>query len=199
MNNTDNTNYIIIVNSYAVDREGYAQDGTSNKEEVIYHGTSNDGLQEHLNEVVNNWKGKKEEGIEFEVSAWSAKTNEDYDEETDKDDILEHLEQEDYLFGDFVRPLTRSLEGAIIIEWCWDKHIGYARECKSIFKGSEDDNSLMLIEEDHCYAPQYTVLAYPEELVGDDTKDYLYCLDVAENMNKWRNPSIISDELEKIF
>jgi len=195
------TNYIIIVNSYAVDREGYPQEGTWNKEDVIYHGVTNEGLQEHVNEIVNNWDEKKEAGIEFEIAAWTARTNEDYYEDTDQDDILEYLEQEDYLFSEYVRPLTKSLDGAIIIEWSWQQHVGYARECNCIFKGSSTDNPLMLIEEDHCYRPQYTVLAYPNELTGNDEKDYLYCLAEATKNHdwRWRNPSLIEEELSKIF
>ena len=58
---------------------------------------------------------------------------------------------------------NRSLEGAILVFWSWERYIGYARRFKFIRIATSDDKTAMLTKEDRVFATQCDVLLTKEE------------------------------------
>lgn len=85
----------------------------------------------------------------------------------------------------------KTLEGAIIVCWSWQTHVGYARKCEALRYGYSDDTESLLTKEDCCYRTQCDVVMTADEVDS--------CADLAEALMdklhdsswKWTNPEFV--------
>lgn len=109
------------------------------------------------------------------------------------DETLEDIECANYDFN-------KSIEGAIIVVWAWEKHIGYAREFKELRYAWHDETERMLTKEDRTFVPQVDVVMTKEEvessadLKAELTKRLLGNRDTW----KWTRPGHVESAIEEI-
>lgn len=92
----------------------------------------------------------------------------------------------------------KSLEGAILVFWSWERHVGYARKCIEIRRAYSDDTEAILTKQDRVFATQCDVLMTADEVAeADDLQEA-----IREKLNggswKWNNLSFVNSEIEKL-
>lgn len=114
--------------------------------------------------------------------------------------MLDYLAEIDRIAdSEFVHHNYRSLEGAIIIEWHWDSYVGYARKFETLRIGRYGEDESILIDVDQTYKTQYRVLAWPDELTGDNWNNSLMCLYEICDMGKWNNEGEAECAINRLF
>ena len=127
-------------------------------------------------------------------------TDEDF---FDDDDLLEVFKEnrdfEDSIYKDYE---YKSLDGALLVFWRWDKYVGYARNIAEIREGWHEDESIC-IKRDSLTATQCDVLATKEELEGlsDSDRKTLIRQHLDESRWKWtfRAEAFIEDYISDNF
>lgn len=108
-------------------------------------------------------------------------------------DFCPQEERQDTILHDY-----KSIEGALLVEWSWDRYIGYAREFRGVRFGSRCETEVITIPVDHTFYPQVSVVLTAEEVAefGEDAISIAH--ERILDMGKWRNPSRILPALEYI-
>lgn len=84
---------------------------------------------------------------------------------------------------------NKSLEGAVLVFWSWERYVGYARKCLEMRRGRSDDTEALLTKQDRVFVAQCDVLLTAQEAedAGDDLCEaILYRL--YDGRWKWTNP-----------
>ena len=92
----------------------------------------------------------------------------------------------------------KSLDGALLIVWSWEKYIGYARNFIELRLGTDREDETLLLKEDRVYRPQVDILLTADEMEKMSSKDienYLYN-ELLDNGWKWTNPAAVEREIE---
>ena len=67
----------------------------------------------------------------------------------------------------------KKLEGAILVFWSWQTHVGYCRKCEEIRYAYSDEDEKICIKDDRVYRTQCDVLCEAEELEGLSKEDIM--------------------------
>lgn len=88
----------------------------------------------------------------------------------------------------------RSLEGAILVLWSWERHIGYARRFRELRRATADDTEALLTRQDKVGAIQCDVLLTADEAAqaGEDWQQAA-SERLAARSWKWTNPSDVAE------
>ena len=85
----------------------------------------------------------------------------------------------------------KSIEGAIIVVWSWERYIGYARKCKEVRYAQYGEKEDMLTKADKVFVPQCDIVMTKEEVES--------CGDIRAELEerlltdswKWTNPGVV--------
>ena len=112
----------------------------------------------------------------------------------DDERFLSLLKQYDY----------KSLEGALILEWCWDRYVGYAQKYIGFQIGTYEDESIT-IPQDYTYKSQFSVVLSKDEIESCDTDWDLYkAIDaelfrILDKCNSYPDTDEIDDMIDEIY
>jgi hypothetical protein len=92
----------------------------------------------------------------------------------------------------------KSLEGAVLVFWSWERYIGYARKLIEVRRADSSDTEAILTKKDKVYTTQCDILLTAEEVENaDDLKAA-----IRERLDscswKWTNTSFITEAIENI-
>ena len=129
----------------------------------------------------------KVEEISIELDAFEA------DEEFELEELDDHFkyggEAEDVWTGDSND--GDDIAGAVIIEWSWEKYVGYARNLVRVgmagewpFQEFSKESDLISGNEDRTFRSNYSVLLTPEEVKASN--DLQESIDEALNADHWK-------------
>lgn len=93
----------------------------------------------------------------------------DFDEveEFDDSDLLEIFnENRDYEDSRNVEYQYKSVDGALLVFWSWNRYIGYARDLREIREGMYGEDESICIKQDRTFVTQCDVLIEKQELEG---------------------------------
>lgn len=109
----------------------------------------------------------------------------------DDGNLLREVECPNYDFD-------KSLKGALLVFWSWERYIGYARKLIELRYGTSDDTEAMLTKEDKVFATQCDVLLTAEEVEDLSSEDLEQ--EIREKLSdgswKWTNPGAIERCME---
>lgn len=83
----------------------------------------------------------------------------------------------------------KSLDGALLIVWSWEKYIGYARNFIELRLGTDREDETLLLKQDKVFAQQVDILLTADEMEkmsSDDIENYLWN-ELLDNGWKWTN------------
>lgn len=86
----------------------------------------------------------------------------------------------------------KSLEGAVLVFWSWEKYIGYARKCIEVRYATADDKEELLTKQDKVYATQCDVLLTADEVAAADNIQEAVSKSLSLDYWKWNNPSFVN-------
>lgn len=92
----------------------------------------------------------------------------------------------------------KSLEGAILVFWSWERHVGYARKCIEIRRAYSDDTEAILTKQDRVFATQCDVLMTADEVAEADNLQEAIRKKLDDGSWKWNNQSFVNSEIEKL-
>lgn len=86
----------------------------------------------------------------------------------------------------------KSIEGAIVVVWSWQRHVGYARKCECLRYASEGETEKLLTKEDKSFVSQVDIVMTAEEVAqaGDDLQLQLYDR-LHEESWRWQNVGFV--------
>lgn len=92
----------------------------------------------------------------------------------------------------------KSLEGAVLVFWSWERYVGYARKFIEVRRGYSDDTEALLTKQDKVFATQCDVLLTADEVseAGDDLHEVM--LDKLQDGSwKWQNTRLMEQCVEE--
>jgi len=126
-------------------------------------------------------------------------TNPHYNREL-KEEIRNYPDDE-YCVESANYDFDKSLEGAILIEWSWQKYTGYARKCEEIRYAYYKETEEVLTKQDKTFVSQVDVLLTADEVNecenDEELKERLMerCFD---GTWKWTNPEEVERMIDSI-
>ncbi len=93
---------------------------------------------------------------------------------------------------------NKSIEGAIVVTWQWDRYIGYARTFLGLDTAGHDDTEAVLAKQDKVFVAQRDIVLTAEEVAqsADIAADLTAAL-LDRGSWKWRNPDAIRQAIEQ--
>lgn len=104
-----------------------------------------------------------------------------------------------------IYPKWKSIEGAIIVKWSWEPHVGYAREFHELRRGwyDETEENLITGNEDSCFRPNLSLVLWKEDIEGLTNAEIRDCLEeeLLSNRDNWRwsNPDALRWQINVMF
>lgn len=85
----------------------------------------------------------------------------------------------------------KTLEGAILVIWSWQTHVGYARKCEGLRYGYSDDTEELLTKQDRTFVSQMDVVMTADEVAASSNleSDLTDRLLGHRDTWKWTNPN----------
>ena len=115
---------------------------------------------------------------------------EEYPEDFTEADVLEMVIQNGSMDFDDVSEYVDydypSVEGALLVVWRWERHIGYARNFVEMRWGVAGETEELCVEQDKVFAPQVSVLCTKDELDGLSDADRRQLILQRLDEPKWR-------------
>lgn len=91
----------------------------------------------------------------------------------------------------------KSIAGAIIVVWAWEKHVGYARDFIGLRYADHDETERLLAKEDKVFARQVDVVMTKEEVDAcEDLQTELFNKLLLDSW-KWTRPGHVEIEIEE--
>lgn len=83
----------------------------------------------------------------------------------------------------------KNLDGAILVFWSWQTHVGYCRKCEEIRYAYSGETEKICIPVDHTFRTQCSVLCEADELKGLSKEDVMNLVNqkLGESHWKWQN------------
>ena len=93
----------------------------------------------------------------------------------------------------------QSLEGAILVFWYWERHIGYARKLTDVRYAYGGETEAMLVKRDRTYVEQCDILLTADEVrdAGDALREVVRQKLEDGRDWRWSNPSLIDMLIEQ--
>lgn len=92
---------------------------------------------------------------------------------------------------------NKSLNGAILVFWRWEKYVGYCRKLIEVRDAYYDETERILTKEDKVYVPQCDVLVTAEERDGLDNDALIGIVEERLNESSWRWNNNVSTFIEE--
>lgn len=92
----------------------------------------------------------------------------------------------------------KSLDGAILVFWKWERYVGYARKCLEVRKAHRDDTEALLVKRDNTTSPQVDVLLTAEEVGKARDLHEAVSLALGEEHWKWTNPGFVKSKINEL-
>lgn len=121
--------------------------------------------------------------------------------EDEKGEVAQAIVDDGNLLRDVDCPnydFDKSLEGAILVFWSWERYIGYARKFIEIRRADGSDTETILTKEDKVFATQCDVLLTADEVseAGEDLHEAM--LDRLQDGSwKWQNERFMEQFVEE--
>ena len=90
----------------------------------------------------------------------------------------------------------KSLEGAVLVFWSWERYIGYARKLIEVRRAYSDDTEALLTKQDKGYATQCAILLKADEVEAADDLQEAIRERLEDGSWKWTNPGFINSQVE---
>ena len=93
----------------------------------------------------------------------------------------------------------QTLDGAILVFWSWERHIGYARKLIDVRFAYHDETEAILAKQDRTYVTQCDVLLTADEVknAGEYLREAVRKELEDKHDWRWRNPSFIDTLIEQ--
>jgi len=93
---------------------------------------------------------------------------------------------------------NKSLDGAVLIFWSWERYVGYARKCIEIRYAYSNEKEDILTKRDQTFVAQCDVLLTSEEVAASDNikESIREALDSRAHW-KWTNPNFVEFLIDK--
>lgn len=122
---------------------------------------------------------------------------------TDFSEMMEQLIAADpaEIESEIVYPHYTSIEGGIVLEWCWNKYIGYAREFRELRLGGwkQTTKDLVTGNEEYTNRACCTLVMSAEEVSGMSSEELKLALfnKLLNDSYKWRNKHAVECAIEE--
>lgn len=90
----------------------------------------------------------------------------------------------------------KSLEGAILVFWSWERYIGYARKFIEVRRATSDDTEAILTKQDKTFVTQCDILLKADEVEAADDLQAAIRERLEDGSWKWTNPGFINFVIE---
>ena len=80
----------------------------------------------------------------------------------------------------------KSVEGALLVFWSWNRYIGYARDLQEIREGYYSEDETLCIKKDKVFVPQCDVLIEKQELEGLSKQDRRALIEQRLGESHWK-------------
>ena len=102
-------------------------------------------------------------------------------------DLLEIFnEHRDYEDSRDVEYQYRSVDGALLVFWSWNRYIGYARDLQEIREGMYGEDESICIKQDKTFVTQCDVLIEKQELEGLSREDRRSLIEQRLGESQWK-------------
>jgi hypothetical protein len=91
----------------------------------------------------------------------------------------------------------KSLEGAVLVFWSWERYVGYARKCIEVRRAYSEETETLLTKQDKVFATQCDILLTAEEVENADDLQYAIRERLEDGSWKWNNTSFVLSQIEK--
>lgn len=93
----------------------------------------------------------------------------------------------------------KTLDGAILVFWSWERHIGYARKLIDVRFAYHDETEAILAKQDRTYVTQCDVLLTADEVksAGEELREAVRQELEDKRDWRWQNPSFIKTLIEQ--
>ena len=102
-------------------------------------------------------------------------------------DLLEIFnDHRDYEDSRDVEYQYKSVEGALLVFWSWNRYIGYARDLQEIREGMYGEDESICIKQDKTFVTQCDVLIEKQELEGLSREDRRSLIEQRLGESQWK-------------
>ena len=102
-------------------------------------------------------------------------------------DLLEIFnEHRDYEDSRDVEYQYKSVDGALLVFWSWNRYIGYARDLQEIREGMYGEDESICIKQDKTFVTQCDVLIEKQELEGLSREDRRSLIEQRLGESQWK-------------
>jgi hypothetical protein len=91
----------------------------------------------------------------------------------------------------------KSLEGAVLVFWSWERYVGYARKCIEVRRAYSEETETLLTKQDKVFATQCDILLTAEEVENADDLKAAIRERLEDGSWKWNNTSFVLSQIEK--
>jgi hypothetical protein len=91
----------------------------------------------------------------------------------------------------------KSLEGAVLVFWSWERYVGYARKCIEVRRAYSEETETLLTKQDKVFATQCDILLTAEEVENADDLQYAIRERLEDGSWNWNNTSFVLSQIEK--
>lgn len=119
--------------------------------------------------------------------------------EDEKGEVAQAIVDDGNLLRDVDCPnydFDKSLEGAVLVFWSWERYIGYARKLIEVRRAYSDDTEALLTKQDKVFATQCDILLKADEVEAADDLQEAIRERLEDGSWKWTNPGFITSAIE---
>lgn len=119
--------------------------------------------------------------------------------EDEKGEVAQAIVDDGNLLRDVDCPnydFDKSLEGAVLVFWSWERYIGYARKLIEVRRAYSDDTEALLTKQDKVFATQCDILLKADEVEAADDLQEAIRERLEDGSWKWNNPGFITSAIE---
>lgn len=92
----------------------------------------------------------------------------------------------------------KSLDGAILVFWSWERYVGYARKLIEVRRADSSDTAAVLTKQDKTFVAQCDILLTAEEVENADDLKEAVRERLEDGSWKWVNSGFITEAIENI-
>jgi hypothetical protein len=92
----------------------------------------------------------------------------------------------------------KSLEGAVLVFWSWERYIGYARKLIEVRRADSSDTEAILTKKDKVYATQCDIILTAEEVAAADNLKEAIRERLEDGSWKWVNTIFITEAVKNL-
>lgn len=134
-------------------------------------------------------------GVRTEIILYKAEISPDDLDDVDFDEVEEFGDSDllkifnyyrDYEDSRDVEYQYKSVDGALLVFWSWNRYIGYARDLQEIREGMYSEDESICIKQDKTFVTQCDVLIEKQELEGLSREDRRSLIEQRLGESQWK-------------